>query len=384
VTISCSGKFHAFALAEQMERLGKLDQLYTTYAFQKNKVLAKLVKRIDKEKIPASKIRTNSFLAFPLKFQPGSVYLWNDYFDRWVASNLVKNSSKVFIGWSGMSLHSIKAAQELKKITILERGSSHIVYQNELLKEEYKKYGKDFSIDHRVINKELEEYAMADYISVPSNFVRDSFIEKGISPSKLIMNPYGAGNSFYTEEGANNEKNKKFTIVYLGSLTIRKGLLYLFQALAELKMDIEFYDVWFIGKVDDELEPYIAKYKKSNWTFFGQINHYQLKDYLVKCHVGVQPSVEEGLSMVIPQMMACGVAMIVTPNTGGGNIIQDGFNGFIVPIRTPSAISERISYLFEDQSILDNINRKAAEAIKMGFTWNDYGDRYNKFLKSVV
>jgi glycosyltransferase involved in cell wall biosynthesis len=384
VTISCSGKFHAFALAEQMERLGQLNRLYTTYAYQKNKLLAKIVKRVDKENIPAAKISTNNLLAFPIKLAPRSVYLWNDLFDQWVASNITGNSGRVFIGWSGMSLHSVAKAKAKKMTTILERGSSHIVYQNKLLQDEYKNFGIEFSVDPRVIDKELAEYDLADFISVPSHFVRNSFMEMGVHRDKLIMNPYGAGKAFTDDAVLPNKKNEKFTIVYLGTLSIRKGLVYLFKALAELDIPINDFDVWFIGKIEPELATTVEKYKKSNWTFFGQVDHYQLKSYLSKCHVGVQPSVEEGLSMVIPQMMACGVVMIVTPNSGGENIINNGVNGFVVPIRSHKSISGKIEFLYKMPEELDSVGLEAKKSIKSGFLWNDYGNRYLGFLNNLL
>lgn len=383
VTISCSGKFHAFALAEQMERHEKLDELYTTYSYQKNYLLRKVVRRVDKENIAPAKIYTNSLLAFPIKLLPRSAFVWNDYFDRWVATKIQNSSSKVFIGWSGMSLNSIKASKKRGIVTILERGSSHIVYQNDILKEEYTKFGKAFSIDKRVIEKELQEYEMADYISVPSHFVRNSFIDKGIPKEKLIMNPYGAGKAFLQDPMTPVSNRQKFTIVYMGSLTIRKGLVYFFEALIQLSIPIEEFDVWFIGNIDPDLESSIDKYKQRNWRFLGHKNHYELKDYLNKCHVGVQPSLEEGLSMVIPQMMACGISMIVTPNSGGENIIENDVNGYVVPIRTPLAIKEKIELLYKDRKELSRISASAVASIQNGFTWDDYGNRYLGNLERI-
>lgn len=384
VTISCSGKFHAFALAEQLERKGKLGALYTTYAFQKNSILRKVVKRIDKENIPAAKIHTNTLLAFPIKLLPQDAFRWNDYFDKWVAASLKKEKSRVFIGWSGMSLHSIKVAKKMGMQTILERGSSHIVYQDEILREEYKKFGKAFSIDKRVIEKELLEYDLADYISVPSHFVRNSFIEKGVPEQKLIMNPYGASTAFQQAISGSARDKQKFTIVYMGTLNIRKGLLYFFQALDKLEIPEANYNVWFLGSIDPSIQPSIERYKKDNWTFFGHINHYELKDYLAKCHVGIQPSLEEGLSMVIPQMMASGITMIISPNSGGENIITDKVNGYVVPIRNPQAIKEKIEMLYADRPLLAEISKKAADAIQQGFTWDDYGNRYMTNLEKVA
>jgi len=383
VTISCSGKFHAFALAEQLKKNGKLDMLYTSYAWQKNRYFRRLAKRVDIEEIPADKINTNILLAIPMKLFPRAAYVWNDLFDLWVAHKLGKSKSKVFIGWSGMSLHSIRAAKKQRMITIVERGSSHILFQNEILKEEYKKFNKNFSIHPLVIKKELKEYEEAAYISIPSGFVKNTFLQYGVNETKLIMNPYGARKPELFKAGQTSANKKKFTIVYLGTLSVRKGLIYLFEAISKLKLKTEDYEVWMIGKVEDEIHTIVNRFEKPNWKFFGHVNHYELPSYLSLCDIAVQPSIEEGLSMVIPQLMACGVPVIATTNTGGEEVIQDGVNGFIIPIRSPEEITEKIEHLYNNPIELKEMKKAAGDIINNGMTWDDYGIRYIDFINKI-
>lgn len=383
VIVSCSGKFHAFSLAEQMEKQGLLASLFTSYAYQKNTCLRKYVKRLDKELIPVSKIRTNNLLAFPIKLLPGSGYIWLDLYDRWVASQIKKDNSRIFIGWSGMSLNAIKASKAAGKICILERGSSHIIYQNKILQEEYKKFGLNFSIDKRIIEKEVKEYQEADYISIPSLFVKNSFLEHNIPEQKLIFNPYGTyvvSNSHLIDSTIND---RPFRIIYLGTLSIRKGLIYLFEALKQLSIPPCAYEVWFLGSIDPVMIPIINNYKKTNWFFFGHVNHSEVQGYSKQCDLGIQPSLEEGFSLVIPQLLSNGVPMIVTTNTGGENIVKDGVNGFVVGIRNSNAIAEKINLLFYDKILLSHMKKRASRSIEDGFTWDDYGIRYNNFLKSL-
>ncbi len=292
--------------------------------------------------------------------------------------------NRVFIGWSVMSLHTINRAKKLGMICILERGSSHIVVQNKILKEEYNHFGKRFSIHPSVIKKELQEYEAADYISVPSNFVGNSFISEGFSAAKLFVNPYGAGQAFIHKIPPKRNPKDKFTIVYLGTLSIRKGLLYFFRALEFLKIPEAEYEVLFLGSIDNEIQSTIEKYRKPNWSFMGHVDHYRLPDYLVKCDIGVQPSLEEGLSLVIPQMMACGVPVIVTPNTGGENIIQSNQNGFVVPIRDPRSIADKLEWAYSNPRELQEMKKNVAESILSDFTWEAYGERYSRFLKTIM
>ena len=145
VTISCGAKLHAFSLAEQMEANHILDDFYTTYASQKNNLMQQFVKRQDKENITATNMHTNQLLAVPVKFWQAKIHIWNNLFDMWVAKQIKSSKSKIFIGWSGMSLHSIRVAKNAGMITIVERGSSHIQFQNNIFTQEYDRYGLRYS-----------------------------------------------------------------------------------------------------------------------------------------------------------------------------------------------------------------------------------------------
>jgi glycosyltransferase involved in cell wall biosynthesis len=381
VSVSCIGKLHAFALAEQLERNNLLHKLYTCYAYQKNTLARRIVKRVDKEKIDPTHINTTLFLAAPVKFWSSQSFIWNDIFDRYVSKKISRSNSSVFIGWSGMSLHSLKSAKEKGMTTILERGSSHILNQNRILQEEYKRFKIEFSIDHRFISKELKEYEKTDFIMVPSHFVYNSFIQEGILPEKLVINPFGSS-GYFTPIGV-KDRLSKFTVVYLGQLSIRKGLIYLFQALNSLTIPINQFRVIFIGKVEKEIQLAARKYKKSNWEFVGHVDHYRLNSILTSATVGVQPSLEEGLSMVIPQLLSCGIPVIATTNTGASDIIQNGKNGFVIPIRDVDALKSKIEELYTDRILLKEMSDNALEVVKNEFTWEHYGSRYIRFLERI-
>jgi len=305
----------------------------------------------------------------------------NELFDKLVSKNLGKCFDyDVFIGWSGMSVKSIKVAKEQGKIVVLERGSSHISNQVELLSDEYALYNKKFKIDNRVVQKEIQEYELADFITVPSLFARQSFIKREFKTDKMFVNNFGSS-SFFEPVKA---KNRKFIILYLGGLTIQKGLIHLFKALELLKWKQTDFEVWFIGKISEDIKELIPQYRRENWKFFGHINHYELPKMVSECSVMVQPSIQEGLSMVLPQAMSCGVPVIATTNTGGEDIVTNGFNGYIIPIRSPKAIADRLNILFEDNVLLKSMQENAIMFSKKIGTWDNYGDRYVAFLQKIV
>ena len=382
VVVSCLKKFHAFALAEQMNNNNSLRIFFTTYAYQKNFFIRKIVNRVDKEIIPKSKIKTNYFLAFLVKFLKNQ-FILVELYDIWVSLNLRSlKKIDVFIGWSSMSYRSMKVAKEKGALTILERGSSHILFQKNILQEEYKKFGLKFYFNKNIVKKELKEYELADYISIPSQFVMNSFLEHGVSKDKLFLNPYGASTFFKRTE--DNKKNKKFTIVYLGTSCIRKGVNYLLESIQNLNINKINYEVLFIGKVEDEMKSIIADFNTTNCKFIGFVNHYDLPKILSNCDVAIHPSIEEGMSMVTLQLLACGVPVIATFNTGASEVVKNDYNGYIVEIRKPQAIADKIEYLYSNPELLKQMKLNSVKSVSQNFKWDDYGDRYYKFLNNII
>src|SRR3989442_15995027 len=68
------------------------------------------------------------------------------------------------------------------------------------------------------------------------------------------------------------------------------------------------------------------------------------------CDVLVLPSIVEGRALVQQEAMACGLPVIATKNAGGDDLIEEGRTGFLVPIRSPETIAEKINWLVADPS----------------------------------
>ena len=386
VELSCPSKFHSFALAEQLARFNHLTCFHTLYFSQINRFFSKFHHRLDLEEIPKHLVKT-----FPV-YLP-IYYLWKDNFRRsefydYLVSRRLKGSidSQFFIGWSSFSFKSAVQAKKDGKIVIIERGSTHINFQNQILKEEYSRFGINFTIDPRIIEKELQEYELADFVSVPSKFVQSSFITEGFCQDKLFLNNYGSSKFFTVSTSQRRALKSSFKILYLGSLTIRKGLIYFFEAIKafNLKVSSKLFEVWIIGSVAPEIKECLADFVQLNWKIFGHINHYELPNLLAQCDVAVQPSIEEGLSMVIPQLLSSGVPVIATTNTGAEDIIINGYNGFIVPIRDSPAISNHLLYLFENRTKLVEMCNNAHSLGVDEYSWENYGKRYSEFLVKLT
>jgi len=93
----------------------------------------------------------------------------------------------------------------------------------------------------------------------------------------------------------------------------------------------------------------------------------------------VFPSLDEGMALVQLEAMACGLPIITTANAGGESVINNGIEGFIVPIRDPGSIARKIKELYENESLRISM---AENAVKQAhrFTWDVYGKKLNDFI----
>jgi glycosyltransferase involved in cell wall biosynthesis len=162
-------------------------------------------------------------------------------------------------------------------------------------------------------------------------------------------------------------------------------VIYLLRAFHEL--NLENSQLLMIGNIDNEIKSKINKYRLNKKIIFNKsISQSKLSEQYSESDVFITCSIEEGLSMVQLQAMSCGLPIICTPNSGGYEIIDNGNDGFILPIRDIEELKKKILYLYNNQSICFQMGLRAQKKIKNSFSWEEYGKNviltYQKLLKN--
>lgn len=373
------GRFHAFDLAKQLQRASGLTQLMTTYpkyAVEKFGLPRNLV-----TSCPWQEAFKRGWWKLPqgIRSKWNSQYFLSSSFDRFAARHL-KEGANIFVGWSASSLRTMRRAKQLGMITVLERGSSHMLFQQQIMTEEFARAGLTFNETHpAVIEQELAEYEEADYISIPSTYVKRTFLDYGVSESKLIQNPYGVNlNQFEPVPKADDV----FRVIQCGMVSLRKGIPYLLQAFAEL--DLPRAELWLVGRVTDEIQPILSKFSRPSIVVHGPKPQAELKWYYSQCNACCLMSLEEGLAMVQAQAMACGLPLICTTNTGGEDLVEDGSEGFVIPIRDVEALKQKLLWCYQNRDACRQMGEAARQKVQQGFSWDDYGDRMLTAYQEVL
>ncbi len=110
------------------------------------------------------------------------------------------------------------------------------------------------------------------------------------------------------------------------------------------------------------------------FVYEGPRSHDEVLSLMRTCDVLALPSIVEGRALVQQEALASGLPLIVTPNAGGEDLVEPGRTGFLVPIRSPAALADRIVWFAEHRSALVDM-RQAAKAKALATAWSQYEKR---------
>ncbi len=229
----------------------------------------------------------------------------------------------------------------------------------------------EWKIEHK--NREVE---LADHIFVASSFTERSLLEIGIPSSKITVIPYGAPIEYFRPRP---KQDQIFRAMFAGQVGTRKGVQYLLPAWQEL--DLPESELLLVG-VNQMPTDWLAKYS-DRVRLTGSVPHSSLNEYYSSANVFVFPSLVEGFGLVLLEAMACGIPIITTPNTAGPDIITDGVEGFIVPIRDVTALKEKLEWCYrhpQELAAMGIAARKKAEQL----TWTNYRQKLAIVIKEKL
>lgn len=278
----------------------------------------------------------------------------------------------VFIGQSPMHIKAIqRAKKKYNAITILERGISHVLFQQKVLESIESTRG---SMSRLHIKRDLKGYNYPDYISVGSDHVKQTFIMNGYPVEKIFVNNYGVNLQFFKPTKLNT--NNIFEVLIVGQWCYRKGCDLIIEAVK--KMNIKLLHV---GLITDLTFPDLPNFKHVEPQ-----PEYKLIEYYKQARVFLMPSRDEGLALVQPQALACGLPLVCSKYSGGRDLRS-------------SLIDNKYILEMEEYSIdclIDNIYKGLSLSFQQGIgirnimnskdtlSYEAYGNRYNKFLESII
>ena len=98
-------------------------------------------------------------------------------------------------------------------------------------------------------------------------------------------------------------------------------------------------------------------------TFLGWIGEAERTNQLYRAGILALPSFQEGLPMGILEAMKFGLAVVTTPVGGIPDVLQDGYNGLLVPPGNAEMLAQAIRRLFDDEALQARIGAMARSSV---------------------
>jgi alpha-maltose-1-phosphate synthase len=228
------------------------------------------------------------------------------------------------------------------------------------------------SDDDEKLQRKDGELRFAQRIIVASQFAQQTLQHAAPTAAPVHVIPYGI--AVDVTEPPPIPAIGPLRIAYVGALTQRKGISYLFSALDRLQGHIETLVIGALPAA--ECPPLRRALAGVRWI--PRARHSEVLAELRRCDVLVFPSLFEGFGLVILEALAQGVPVITTSSTGGADILTDGLDGFVIPPRSVDAIVEKLELLIRDRARLEAMRR---EALETASRWN--WQRYRHALVAI-
>lgn len=404
ITLSHSGKQHSYHVARSLKRLGFLDKFYTS-SYVASPLLQDYFTKsgntyFSRRYLPGlGGADVDANWRFELrevlirKFQGKSkaaqeaVYNRDETFDSYVAGQLRSRKSDAFWGFQGSCLQSLRSAKSLGKNAIVELATAHVTASKQILGDEALLHPEwADSLDNLVFpaayEKRLrEEPHLADIVVSASDFTTQTLISDGIAPEKIHKISLGFDMDYVPFAVPDKPLSQRpLRLLYAGTVTQRKGIKYLLEAMKLLKN--ERIDLTVVGGIQGSGKAF--KTYEGLYNYLTPVSQLELFQMYGQYDALVLPTVFEGFGLVIVEAMAAGLPVITTAHSMGPDLIKQGENGWVIPIRQVEPLVNTIAQLREMDDDAYIAMRQQARTSVEAFSWNAYFNNLEQFVRKTL
>jgi glycosyltransferase involved in cell wall biosynthesis len=275
--------------------------------------------------------------------------------------------------WPCAALQTIRAAKRLGIPTVLERPNAHTRFCYEVVAAEHRRIGvatphHDYKGDPRVLAREEAEFAAADFLLCPSQFVADSFLRAGFPSAKILRHQYGFDETAYFPASAQRDPGRKFTAVFVGVDAVRKGL---HLALEAWLGSPACHDGIFLiaGELFDEFkQKFACSLAHPSVVQLGHRN--DVPQLMRNADILFLPTLEEGSALVCAEAIASGCVPLASATCT--DMCRHGENALIHNVGDVAMLRQHLDQVHGDPRFMSELRAGALES-RTFWTWDAAG-----------
>jgi glycosyltransferase involved in cell wall biosynthesis len=316
-----------------------------------------------------------------------AVWEWAETnFDRIVARRYGGRFSVVY-GMEHSSAATFAAQKARGGLCVLRQVTANARTLNTVLRRETARFPELVTPYHRLLLASGEkialrkqtEYDFADLIVANSNYVRKTFIENGMPATKVVSVPTGCPPVDHV--GARSGRGSgALRFLYVGALSLRKGLPYLLEAWRSAKPGAH-AELWIAGNSELDVE---AKLRAEPCIrYLGMLPRDELCEMYRQADVFVLPTLCEGLAHAVLEGLSFGLPVITTEASGAGDLVVAGENGIIVRAGDAAALASAMTQLIDRRAALPSMGARSVERA-LGWTREQSNSEHLKRLREFL
>jgi glycosyltransferase involved in cell wall biosynthesis len=199
-----------------------------------------------------------------------------------------------------------------------------------------------------------QEWKLANLVQVNSEWSKAALVQQGVPAGKIIVVPLAYEPDAAVPHGRlRSNAERPLTVLWLGSVILRKGIQYLLQAAKRLSSTrIKFIVAGHVGIAER-----IISEAPASVTFIGRVTRDRTAEVYRSADVFVLSTISDGFAITQLEAMAHGLPVIATPNCA--RVVDEGVDGLIVPARDAEALAAAIARLDGDRAMLAEMSVKA-------------------------
>jgi glycosyltransferase involved in cell wall biosynthesis len=285
----------------------------------------------------------------------------------------------------GNCTKAVRKAKRQGSYILADAVNAHSDEYFKLVEEEYASLGMRPPLNNsRLQDDRNEEMTMADSFLVPSRYVFESFVRSGVPAGRIMRIPYGTDVSRFHPalERLAPPRNGPFRVICSSMVIALKGHQYLLRAWKQLALPNA--ELHCYGYIQPGIMEPLLRIGASNVHFHNWVNRDILTVALQQADAFVMPTVVDGFGLVILEAMACALPVIATENSGGPDVLSNGRTGFVVPIRSPDAIAEKIEWLYHHREAAGEMGRAARLHVESFCSWQEYARQMGAYYEECL
>lgn len=231
------------------------------------------------------------------------------------------------------------------------------------------------------------QHLWIDVFFVNNSVMKKKLIQRGVPEPKITMmewkmSPVSAENRSYSKS------KERLRIGYAGRIELSAKridlILYVAELLKERRVLYKLEMAGEGGCVEYLLEEIDKKGLNDTVFYLGLVPHENIYSFWQRQDIFLSCSDYEGRCISQYEAMLNGAVPVVTNTSGTNDDIEDGINGFIVPVGDVEKIVEKIEYLSEDRARLEEMGRICADNIKDKNEQVDEEKFWREVLREII